>query len=47
MDWNTMTAHIEEGINVDRTIIGIYVDRKYVNDTIIFIKELDTKSDRV
>lgn len=47
MDWGTMTAHIEDGIVVDRTIIGIYVDMKYVNDTIIFIKELDTKSDRV
>lgn len=47
MDWGTMTAHIENGIDVDRTIIGIYVDMKYVNDTIIFLKELDTKSDRV
>jgi hypothetical protein len=47
MDWGKMIAHIDEGINVDRTIIGIYVDMKYVNDTIIFIKELDTNSDRV
>ena len=47
MDWGTMTAHIENGIAVDRTIIGIYVDMKYVNDTIIFIKELYKKSDRV
>lgn len=47
MDWGTVTAHIENGIAVDRTIIGIYVDMKYVNDTIIFIKELDTNSDRV
>ena len=47
MDWNNMVAHIEEGINVDRTIIGIYVNMKYVNDTKIFLKELDTKSDRV
>ena len=47
MDWNTLTAHIDEGINVDRTIIGIYIDMRYVNDTIIFLKELDTKSDRV
>ena len=47
MDWGKMIAHIEEGIAVDRTVIGIYVDMKYVNDTIIFVKELDTKSDRV
>lgn len=47
MDWGKMIAHIESGIVVDRTIIGIYVDKKYVNDTLIFIKELDTKSDRV
>ena len=47
MDWGKVTAHIEEGINVDRTIIGIYVDMKYVNDTIIMIKELDKKADRV
>jgi hypothetical protein len=47
MDWGKMIAHIDEGITVDRTIIGIYVDMKYVNDTIILIKELDKKSDRV
>lgn len=47
MDWGKMVAHIDKGIAVDRTIIGIYVDKKYVNDTIIFLKELDTKSDRV
>ena len=47
MDWDKMIAHIDDGIVVDRTIIGIYVDMKYVNDTIIFLKELDTKSDRV
>ena len=47
MDWGKMVAHIDNGIVVDRTIIGIYVDMKYVNDTIIFIKELDKKSDRV
>lgn len=47
MDWGKMIAHIDEGINVDRTIIGIYVDMKYVNETIIFINELDTNSDRV
>ena len=47
IDWGAMTAHINDGISVDRTIIGIYVDMKYVNDTIIFLKELDTKSDRV
>ena len=47
MDWGKMIAHIDEGIFVDRTIIGIYVDMKYVNDMIIFIKELDKKSDRV
>jgi hypothetical protein len=47
MDWLNVTAHIEEGIAVDRTIIGIYVDMKYVNETVIMIKELDKKSDRV
>lgn len=47
MDWGKMIAHIEDGINVERTIIGIYIDMRYVNDTIINIKELDTKSDRV
>lgn len=47
MDWGKMIAHIDEGIDVDRTVIGIYVDMKYVNDTIINIRELNTKSDRV
>lgn len=47
MDWGKMIAHIDEGINVDRTIIAIYVDMKYVNDTIINSRELDKISDRV
>jgi len=47
MDWSKMVAHIEDGIVNERTVIGIYVDMKYVNDTIILIKELDKNSDRV
>lgn len=48
MDWGKMIAHIEEGIEMERTIIGIYVDKKYINDTIINVKELNKpNSDRV
>lgn len=47
MDWPTMTAKIITPITECRTIIGIYVDMKYVNETIININELDKKSDRV
>ena len=48
MDWGRMIAHIDNGINMERTIIGIYVDKKYINDTIINVKELNKpNSDRV
>jgi len=48
MDWGKMIAHIDEGIINERTIIGIYTDRKFVNDTISFINEYnETNSDRV
>jgi hypothetical protein len=46
MDWFNMVAHIDTGINVERTIIGIYVDMKYVNDTIILLNNLNNLSDR-
>lgn len=46
MDWGKMIAHIEKGITTERTTIGIYVDMKYVNETLININELDKKSDR-
>ena len=46
MDWGKMIAHIENGVVTERTTIGIYVDMKYVNETLININELDKKSDR-
>lgn len=46
MDWNRLVAHIDSGINVERSVIGIYVDKKYINETIINVEELDKISDR-
>ena len=47
MDWNTMICHIKTPITNCKTVIGIYCDQKYINDTLIFLKELDTKTTRV
>jgi hypothetical protein len=47
MDWQTMICHLKQPITSCRTPIGIYCDKKYINETIIFLNELDTKSTRV
>lgn len=47
MDWNKLTAHIDSKITNQTIVIGIYANMKYVNDTIINIRELDTNPDRI
>lgn len=47
MDWNTMICHIKNQLTSCRTVIGIYCDRKYINETLIYLNELNTKSARV
>lgn len=47
MNWNTMICHIKNPITNCRTVIGIYADRKYINETLIYLNELDNKSARV
>ena len=47
MDWNTMICHIKQPITNCNTIIGIYADRKYINEALIYFNEMDKKSARV
>ena len=47
MDWNTMICHIKQPITNCNTIIGIYTDRKYINEALIYLNEMDKKSARV
>ena len=47
LDWNTMTCHINSPIRNCTTVIGIYADRKYINETLIYLDEIDKKSARV
>lgn len=47
MDWQSMICHINEPITNCRTIIGIYCDKKYINDTLLYITDTDKKSARV
>ena len=46
MDWNTMKCYVGPLINL-RTVIAIYCDRKYINDTLVYLDNLDKKSARV
>lgn len=46
IDWNTMKCKIGYLTNV-RTVIGIYCDKKYINDTLIYLDNLNKKSTRV
>lgn len=47
IDWNTMICKVHDPISVCRSVIGIYADRKYINETLIYLEEYDKKSSRV
>ena len=47
MDWKTMICHLKEPITSCRTTIAIYCNRKYINETKVYLDELDKKSGRV
>lgn len=47
MDWKTMVCHLKTPITNCATSIGIYADRKYINETLIYLNEMDKKSARV
>lgn len=47
MDWDTMICHIKTPITDNNTVIAIYCDRKYINETIVYLDELDKKTARV
>jgi len=47
IDWNTLKCVSKREITHNRTIIGIYVDMKYVNETIIYLEQLKTNPSRI
>lgn len=44
IDWKTLTCHIESGIVKNNTVIGVYYNMKYINETLIYMKELDQQN---
>lgn len=47
MDWGKMICNLEEEITTNRSIIAIYCDMKYVNNTIIYLDELEKNTSRI
>lgn len=47
MDWQTMICHIHTPITNCRTVIALYCDMKYVNDALIYLKEMNTNPSRI
>ena len=47
IDWVTTKAVSHENITHNRTMIGIYVDQKYVNETIMFLDSLKNNPSRI
>ena len=44
VDWETITIHIEKGIVTNTTSIGVYYNMKYINETLIYMKELNEQN---
>ena len=47
IDWVTTKAVTHESITHNRTMIGVYVDQKYVNETIMFLDSLKNNPSRI
>ena len=47
IDWDTMICTILDPINNCNIIIGIYCDKEYINNTLLYLKDADKKSARV
>lgn len=47
MDWGKMICKTTDPITVNRTVIAIYCDMKYVNNVTIYLNELDTNTSRI
>ena len=46
MDWNTLKMHIHKELTANAIVIAIYTDNKYINDTSIYLKDLQNESSR-
>lgn len=44
IDWETLKVHIESGIVKNATAIGVYYNMKYINETLIYMKELNEQN---
>ena len=47
MDWESLVLTTKENITHNRTVIGFYVDQKYINDTDIYLDALKTNPSRI
>lgn len=47
MDWDNMICSIIDPIRNNKTVIGIYCDKKYINDTLLYLTDARQKSARV
>lgn len=46
LDWQTLKCKVCSPATTNRFPIGIYCDRSYINDTLIYLKELDTSASK-
>ena len=47
MDWGKLICTTTEPITTNRSVIAIYCDMKYVNNTTIYLTELDKNTSRI
>ena len=47
IDWNNMICNIINPIKNNTTVIGIYCDKKYINDTLLYLSDAKQKNARV
>ena len=47
IDWNNMICNIIDPIKNNTTVIGIYCDKKYINDTLLYLSDAKQKNARV
>ena len=47
MDWNTLIMHINKPITAQDILIAIYTDQKYVNETLLYLRDSNNNPSRV
>ena len=47
MDWNTLVMHIKKPIEVQKILIAIYTDQKYINETLLYLRDAKNNPSRI